>query len=325
YRNKAQFPVAVIDGKAVCGFYAPRSHRVIPADECPLQPEIFSDILHVILDYVNSENISVYNEKSGTGILRHIYLRKGFYSGEIMVCIVARKDISRRLVSLCRILSGKFHDIKSIVLNTNPDRTNVILGQKCITLYGSDTISDTMCGNKIEISPLSFYQINTPQAEKLYRKALEYAEPSPDYTLADLYCGAGTIGLSMAEYFRNIIGIEIIPEAVENAKKNSAVNGIENAQFFCGDAGEIFGNLSYQPDIVVVDPPRKGCSVETLDVIIKTSPKKIIMISCNPATAARDSKYLSQRGYSVERVCGCDLFPATKHVECVVCISKEEY
>lgn len=322
YRNKAQFPIASIDGKAVCGFYAPRSHRVIPADKCPLQPEIFSDILRVILDYVNSKSISVYDEKSGTGILRHIYLRKGFYSDEMMVCIVARKDISRQLSSLCRILSETFPDIKSIVLNINPDKTNIILGQKCITLYGSDTISDTMCGNKIEISPLSFYQINTPQAERLYRKALEYAAPSPDDTLTDLYCGAGTIGLSMAEYFKNIIGIEIVPEAVENAKKNAAVNGIENAQFFCGDAGEIFKKLSYQPDIVVVDPPRKGCSNETLDTIIKTSPKKIVMFSCNPATAARDSKYLLQHGYSAERICGCDLFPATKHVECVVLLTR---
>ena len=321
YRNKAQYPLASIDGKAVCGFYAPRSHRVVPITDCPLQPAIFSNILEFILEYVNNRKISVYDEKTGTGILRHIYIRKGYHSNEIMLCIVARKNISRQLSSLCKEIVQKFSDIKSIILNINPDKTNVILGSECITLLGNDCIYDKMCKNNIEISPLSFYQINTPQAERLYQKALEYASPDRSEIIADLYCGAGTIGLSMAEHVKKIIGIEIVPEAVQNAEKNALKNNISNAEFYCGDAGKIFSKLNKNgcsPDIIIVDPPRKGCSEDTLKTIVSASPKKIVMISCNPATSARDAKILSENGYSVDRVCGADLFPATKHVECVV-------
>lgn len=327
YRNKAQYPLAVADGKAVCGFYAPRSHRVIPVEDCPLQPAIFSEITQVILGYVNERKISVYDEKTGSGLLRHIYIRKGANSGEIMVCIVARKDVSRQLSALCRILSESFADIKSIVININPNRTNVILGEKCVTLFGSDTITDVMCGNTVEISPLSFYQVNTVQAERLYAKALEYAAPSGDEIIADLYCGAGTIGLSMAHRARQIVGIEIVPEAVENARSNALRNSISNAEFYCGDAGEVFGRLrsaGCSPDIIVVDPPRKGCSEETLKNIISAAPKKIVMISCNPSTAARDAKFLSENGYTAERVCGADLFPTTRHVECAVLMTRKE-
>ena len=327
YRNKAQYPLAVIDGKAVCGFFAPRSHRVVPIEDCPLQPEIFSSITADILEFINKKKLPVYDESKGTGIMRHIYLRKGAYSDEIMVCLVVRKDMCRQLNSLCVRLAEKYPDIKSIVMNINPTKTNVILGENCVTLWGSDTISDTMCGNKIEISPLSFYQINTPQAERLYAKALEYANPTGDEIIADLYCGAGTIGLSMAHRAKKIMGIEIVPEAVENAKKNAADNNISNAEFYCGDAGEIFSQLhknGCNPDIIVVDPPRKGCSQQSLDVILSAAPQKIVMISCNPATAARDAKYLSNNGYNVERVCGGDFFPGTRHVECVVLLSREK-
>ncbi|EWM53793.1 23S rRNA (uracil(1939)-C(5))-methyltransferase RlmD [Ruminococcus flavefaciens] len=327
YRNKAQYPLAVRDGRAVCGFYAPRSHRVIPVEDCALQPEIFSDILQTVLDYINVKKLSVYSEETNTGIIRHIYLRRGAHSGQIMVCIVVRKDISRQLSALCRLLSEKYSDINSIIMNINPDNTNVILGDRCITLWGSDTISDTMCGNNVEISPLSFYQVNTVQAERLYAKALEYAAPGSSETIADLYCGAGTIGLSMAKQAAKIVGVEIIPQAVENAKENALRNGITNAEFHCGDAGEVFGKLRRQgckPDIIVVDPPRKGCSSETVDIISEAAPKKIVMISCNPATAARDAKLLSERGYSVDKVCGVDLFPRTGHVECVVLLSRQK-
>lgn len=327
YRNKAQYPLAVADGKAVCGFYAQRSHRVVPIVDCPLQPVIFSSILETVLEYINEKKLSVYNESTNTGILRHIYIRKGTYSDEIMVCIVARKNISRQLSALCRKLTEKFADIKSIVLNINPDKTNVILGNECIVLCGKSEITDIMCGNKIKISPLSFYQINTVQAERLYRKALEYANPTKNDIIADLYCGAGTIGLSMAEYAKKIIGIEIVSDAVRNAKENAKENNISNAEFYCGDAGEVFSMLNKKgcsPDIIIVDPPRKGCSEDTLKVIVEASPKKIVMISCNPSTAARDAKYLSENNYTVERVCGADLFPATKHVECVVLMSREK-
>jgi len=317
----------MVDGKAVCGFYAPRSHRLIPTMDCALQPEIFKEILEVVLDYINGRRLSVYSEETNTGIIRHIYIRRGSYSGEIMVCIVARKDISRQLVPLWKILSEHFAEIKSFVMNINPDSTNVILGEKCITIGGNGTITDTMCGNKIEISPLSFYQINTLQAEKLYAKALDYASPNENDIIADLYCGAGTIGLSMAHKTKKIVGIEIVSDAVENARKNALNNNISNAEFYCGDAGNVFSELhknGCNPDIIVIDPPRKGCSQDSLDVIIAALPKKIVMISCNPATAARDAKYLSDNGYTVEKVCGVDLFPRTKHVECVVLMSKNK-
>lgn len=328
YRNKVQYPLAYNqDNLAVCGFYAPRSHRVVPVDNCFLHPEVFNNITRVILAYINKKHIPLYNEQNHSGVLRHIYLRKGAYSDEIMVCLVATKDISDKLLPLCNELSIAFSNITSIVLNINPDKTNVILGKKCITLFGNDFITDIMCGNKIEISPLSFYQVNTFQAEKLYAKALEYADPDKNSTVADLYCGAGTIGLSMAHKVKEIIGVEIIPQAVDNAKKNAKINNINNASFFCGDAGKVFAQLKadgYAPNIIIVDPPRKGCSQETLEVITETSPQKIVMISCNPATAARDAKWLSEHGYRALKVCGVDLFPRTGHVECVVLMSRDK-
>ena len=327
YRNKAQYPLAVQNGRVVCGFYASRSHRVIPVEDCPLQPAVFSYIIADVLEYVNSKGVSVYDERSNTGILRHIYLRRGAHSGEIMLCIVARKDISRQLGGLVKRILNKYPEVVSIVENINPDRTNVILGKRCITLFGSDTITDVMCGNRVKISPLSFYQVNTVQAERLYEKAREYAAPSENSVIADLYCGAGTIGLSMANRAGRIVGVEIVPEAVENAKRNAAANGIWNAQFYCGDAGEVFDRLriqGYSPDVIVLDPPRKGCSEATLTTVCKAAPRRIVMISCNPATAARDARLLAERGYDVERVCGFDLFPRTKHVECVVLMSRNK-
>lgn len=326
YRNKAQYPLAYsTGGKAVSGFYAPRSHRVVPIDDCALQPEIFSEIIETVLGFINENKLPLYNEEQHTGLIRHIYIRKGAHSGEIMLCLVVRKDISDKLMPLCSVISEKFDNVKSIVMNINPDKTNVILGKKCMTLFGSDCISDTMCGNEIEISPLSFYQVNTVQAEKLYAKALEYASPDSNSVIADLYCGAGTIGLSMARSARKIIGVEIIPQAIENARKNALRNSIGNAEFHCGDAGKVFDQLrkdGCSPDIIIVDPPRKGCSEDALEVITDAAPEKIVMISCNPATAARDAKWLSEHGYNAVKVCGVDMFPRTGHVECVVLIER---
>ncbi len=328
YRNKAQYPLAYsADGKAVCGFYAPRSHRVVPIDDCALQPKIFSEIIETVLDFINEHNISLYIEEQHSGIMRHVYIRKGAHSDEIMLCLVVRKDVSAELMPLCRTISEKFSNVKSIVMNINPDKTNVILGKKCVTLLGSDYITDIMCGNKIEISPLSFYQVNTTQAERLYAKALEYASPDSKSVIADLYCGAGTIGLSMARKAQKIIGVEIIPQAIENAKKNALHNNITNTEFYCGDAGKVFTQLRNNgcaPDIIVVDPPRKGCSQEALEVITEAEPEKIVMISCNPATAARDAKWLSEHGYIPVKVCGVDMFPRTGHVECVVLMSRDK-
>lgn len=326
YRNKAQYPVAADkDGRLLCGFYAKRSHRIVPVGDCLLQPELFGRITEMILRYAERKKISAYHEETNTGILRHIYLREGHYSGALMVCLVVRKGIERELRGLIPVLTEKFPQVKSIVMNVNPEKTNVILGEKTVTLWGSDIITDTMCGNEVEISPLSFYQVNTPQAEKLYGAAKDFAALTGRERLLDLYCGAGTIGLSMADAAGSVLGVEVIPEAVENAKKNAARNGIQNAEFLCGDAGEIAKKLADEnmlPDVIVADPPRKGCDAQTLDAICRMNPERVVMVSCNPATAARDCALLCERQYKVEKVQPVDLFPGTGHVECVVLMSR---
>lgn len=325
YRNKAQYPLTYSDGKAVCGFYAPRSHRVIPCSDCVLQPEIFSDITKEICSYIDKKHIPLYDEKSGSGLVRHIYLRRGFHSGEIMVCLIVTAPKVNLFNELGDILTEKFPDIKSFVLNINPKNTNVITGERCITVKGSDNITDIMCGRKIKISPLSFYQVNTAQAERLYGIAREYAQLKGGETLLDLYCGAGTVGLSMADAAGRLIGGEIIPQAVENAKENARLSGIENCEFICGDAGKIAAELAeknIRPDVIVIDPPRKGADELTLSSIVKMSPERVVMISCNPATAARDAAYLCAHGYKAERARAVDMFPRTGHVETVCLLSK---
>ncbi len=326
YRNKAQYPVAEDEnGKAICGFYSKRSHRVVEFTECRLQASVFSDITEDVLDYVNKNNIRAYNEETSEGILRHIYIRRGYHSGEIMVCLVVNKVVTDKLKPLAEKLIADFPDIKSIVQNINSRNTNVILGEKNITIAGSDKIKDTLCGNVIELSPLSFYQVNTAQAEKLYACAKEYAHLTGTETLIDLYCGAGTIGLSMADSVKKVIGCEIIPDAIENAKKSAVRNSINNAEFICGDAGKTAEYLlksDIKPDAVVIDPPRKGCDELTLSSILKMSPSRIVMVSCNPATAARDAAYLNDNGYVPVKARAFDLFPRTGHVECVVLMSK---
>ncbi len=326
YRNKAQYPVAGIDGKAVCGFYSRRSHRVVPFTKCRLQPEIFGDIAEFCLEFANNKKIPAYNEETQSGIIRHIYIRRGFHSGEIMLCIVA-KDKSRinDLELMAETAAKKFPDIRSVILNINPGNTNVILGKTNITLWGNDGITDMLCGKKITLSPMSFYQVNTEQAEKLYFQAMEYAGLTGNETVLDLYCGAGTIGLAFSDKAKRIIGCEIVPEAVENAKKNAAANGVKNAEFFCGDAGKLAEKLADErisPDVIVIDPPRKGCDVLTLDSIVRMRPEKIVMVSCDPATAARDAKHLAEHGYFPQRARAFDMFPRTGHVECVVLFSK---
>ncbi|MDO4945141.1 MAG: 23S rRNA (uracil(1939)-C(5))-methyltransferase RlmD [Ruminococcus sp.] len=327
YRNKAQYPVSEVDGKAVCGFYARRSHRIVEYTDCLLQPEIFSEILSVIMKFVNERNITAYNETTFSGLLRHIYLRRGEHSGEIMVCLVVTNIVKANIFTeLIPILISEFKDIKSVVLNENPKNTNVILGSKLKTLYGSDTITDIMCGNRIGLSPLSFYQVNTCQAEKLYSIAEAYADLRKTNVLLDLYCGAGTIGLSMCRKVNKLVGVEIIPEAIINAKCNAKVNLLDKkSEFICGDAGEIAGILykrGERPDVIIADPARKGCDRESLEYMAKMSPNRIVMISCNHATAARDCAILEELGYKTVKVRAVDLFPRTTHVECVVLMSR---
>lgn len=327
YRNKAQYPVAELEGKAVCGFYSKRSHRVVPYFGCTLQPKIFGDIAAFCLDFVNTRKISAYTEESGSGILRHIYIRRGFHSGEIMICFVVKSTAAKAdLTELARLAAEKFDGVKSVVMNINPKNTNVIMGEKNITLWGNDEITDTLCGKKITLSPMSFYQVNTAQAEKLYRQGMEYAGLTGGETVLDLYCGAGTIGLAFSDRAAKIIGCEIVPEAVENAKRNAEINGVKNAEFYCGDSGKLAEKLAdenIRPDVAVIDPPRKGCDTLTLDSLVRMSPRRIVMISCNPATAARDAKYLSERGYKLMKVRAFDLFPRTSHVECVALMARK--
>jgi len=324
YRNKAQYPVGVSKEGSICGFYAKRSHRIMSGNECMLLPEIFGETAKYIVDYINQNNISGYDEQTRKGLLRHIFIRQGYHSKELMICFVVTKDIDQKLMPLCDMLKEKVSDIKSIVMNINSENTNVILGKKTVTLYGSECISDIMCGNTIDISPQAFYQVNTCQAEKLYEQAAEFACLSGNELLIDLYCGAGTIGLSMADKEKKLIGVEIIPQAVENAKKNAKRNGIKNAEFICSDAGKAAAELAKKntkPDVIVLDPPRKGCDNQTLEAVVKMNPDKIVMISCNPATAARDCSILSENGYKVEKVRAVDLFPRTAHVECLILLS----
>jgi len=323
YRNKAQYPIAVVDGKAVCGFFSPRSHRVVPIEHCLLQPTVFGQICSDILDFINRNHISVYNEAQNNGFARHIFIRQGYHTKEIMVCLVVRKDISRQLKPLCAVLESKYPNVKSIVMNINPDRTNVIMGRKCTVLAGADHITDFMCGNKITLSPLSFYQVNTAQAEKLYAIAREFAELKSGMNVVDLYCGTGTIGLSMAKDTDiKLTGIEIIREAAENAQNNAVLNNIFNANFICGDAGEALKKVSGKVDLIFLDPPRKGCDTETVKAVAAAQPKRIVMISCSPSTAARDCKLFEELGYSLVKARGVDMFPRTGHVEAVMLLVK---
>lgn len=327
YRNKAQYPLAIKNSKAIAGFYARRSHRVIKCSGCRLQPEVFQHILNCVLDFINEYAISVYDEISHSGLLRNVYIRYGEKTGEIMVCLVSTKKIIPHIAILIERLLSRFKNIVSIMININPKQTNVILGEICETIYGKSTITDILCGLSFEISPLSFYQINPAQAEKLYNIAAKYANLSGNECLLDFYCGTGTIGLSMAHKVKQLIGIEIIPQAVENAKRNALWNGITNAEFICADAKESVQKLkskSISPDVVLLDPPRKGCEKSVLDNICDMKPERIVMISCNPATAARDCKYLKENGFEVVAVTPVDLFSRTTHVETCVLLSHKK-
>lgn len=325
YRNKAQYPVASDGGEIRTGFYSPHSHRVIHCPDCLLQPEEFGGILGVFSEYIKKNGVSVYDETAHKGLLRHIYIRKGNASGEIMVCAVINGKRLPNEEKLVEALLEKEKNIKSIIVNSNTKDTNVILGEKCRTLWGSDCITDILCGLKFRISPLSFYQVNRNQAEKLYGKAAEYAGLTGKETVLDLYCGAGTIGLSMAKNAKEIIGAEIVPEAIEDAKINAELNGISNARFICGDAAqvaEILKNEGVKPDVIILDPPRKGCSPEMIKTAAEMQPDRIVYVSCDPATLARDCGIFKDLGYITVKATPVDMFPRTGHVETVAFLVK---
>ena len=325
YRNKAQYPVRRENGILKIGFYAKKSHRVIDCEDCLLQPREFTQVIEIIKNWINKFNITVYNEEIGIGLIRHVYLRKAFATGELMVCIVANgKELpnSDSLIEALKAVEG----FKTLILNTNCDNTNVVLGEACRAIYGDPYITDILCGVRVKISPLSFYQVNHDGAELLYGKAAEYATPTGEEDILDLYCGAGTIGLSMANKVKSLVGVEIIPEAIEDAKKNALLNNIENARFICGDASLAAEQLKAEgvaPQTIILDPPRKGCAQSLLETVAEIAPQRIVYVSCDPATLARDAKHLESLGYQTIEVTPVDMFPRTAHVETVVLLSRK--
>ncbi len=319
YRNKAQYPVRRENSILNIGFYAKKSHRVIDGGDCLLQPVEFTEIIEIFRKWINNNNITVYSENTRLGLLRHIYLRKAFATGEIMVSVVINgKTLPcyESLLEELKTISG----FKTLVLNINRKNTNVVLGDECISLYGDGYITDILCDVKVKISPLSFYQVNRNGAQLLYGKAAEYADVSENDDILDLYCGTGTIGLSMANKAKSLTGVEIIPEAIEDAKINAALNNFTNTRFICGDASSAAETLKAEgitPTTIILDPPRKGCAPELLKTVAEINPKKIVYVSCDPATLARDCARLLELGYTVVEVTPVDMFPRTSHVESV--------
>ena len=325
YRNKAQYPIGRdSSGKITGGFYSARSHRIVPCSDCKLQNAVFGEILNEAIRLCTELGISPYNEELHNGVMRHICIRRGHYSGEINVVLVVRRNVPE-LKKLAYSLKKAFPDIRGVSANINKDKTNVIYGSDDILLCGDADITDTMLGKTFTISPKSFYQVNTPMAERLYCEAKKLAD-ADGKTLIDLYCGIGTVGLSVSDGASELIGVEIIPSAVENARKNAKMNGCTNSEFYLGDAGRVTSLLrekGIKADVITVDPARKGCDTETLDNICAFEPERIVMISCNPATAARDCSYLGKRGYRTVSVQGVDLFSRTAHIESVVFIIRD--
>jgi len=332
YRNKAQYPISRgSDGEYIIGFFAPKSHRVTEARACPLSPAVFSEILDTVAAFFKKHDISVYDEKLGRGLLRHVYLRRGEISGEILLTVVINGRELPHSDELVAKITADFPTVVGILINLNQKDTNVILGDEYVTLFGRDYIFDTLGGIKLKITAPSFYQVNRDAADLLYARAKELASPSKDDTVLDLYCGAGSIGLSMADSAKEIIGIDIVESAIECAKFNAKNNGINNAEFYTGDAKDTERLLEsaerergekIMPTVVILDPPRAGCSEKLIKYVASLSPSKIVYVSCNPQTLARDVAIFKSLGYGTNGVTAFDLFPATGHVESVVCLTR---
>ena len=325
YRNKAQYPVASQKQKAYAGFFRAGTHSVVENQRCLILPEETDAVKDVVMDYVNRNSISVYDETQHKGLLRHIYVRRGAVSGQILVCLVVNgRDLPKisGLIDRLRQIPG----FTTLVLNTNTKKGNTVLGPENRTLYGPGYIEDTLCGLNFRLSPHSFYQVNHHQAQRLYEAAISQAGITKNDTVLDLYCGVGTITLAMARAAGKVIGVEVVPQAVEDARDNTRRNGIENAEFFCGDAGEAALALEQQgvrPDVVVVDPPRKGLNADTIEALARFHPRRIVYVSCDPATLARDVALLKQRGFHLQNAMAADLFPRCSHVESVVCLTRK--
>ena len=376
YRNKAQYPIGTDkNGKPVAGYYAGRTHSIIPVDDCFIGVEENKEILNVVLAHMEKHGIAAYDEATGKGLVRHVLIRKGFTSGQIMVCLVINyrgKAVgnSNEFIAAQNELVKKLQNINgmtSISVSINTDKTNVIMGTEIHTIWGKNTIADTLCGLEFEISPLSFYQVNPKQAQRLYEQAITYAGLTGSETVWDLYCGIGTISLAMAKTAGKVYGVEIIPDAIEDAKRNAKRNGLDNAEFFCGKAEEVLpefyqsesnktkqnavgevresieakeimdseaggtvgagavsGKISsaLHPDVIVVDPPRKGCDEKCLETMLKMSPDRIVYVSCDSATLARDLRILADGGYALNKIRACDMFSWSGHVESCVLLQR---
>ena len=320
YRNKAQYPVASQKNKAYAGFFRAGTHNVVENQRCLILPEETDRVKDLVMDYVNRNHVSVYDEVQHKGLLRHIYVRRGAVSGQILVCLVANGNALPKISQLIDSLK-QIPGFTSLVLNVNTKKGNTILGPENITLYGPGYIEDTLCGLQFRLSPHSFYQINHHQAQRLYEAAIAQAGITKADTVLDLYCGVGTITLCMAKAAGKVIGVEVVPQAVADARDNAARNGIENAEFFCGDAGEAALALEakgIQADVVVVDPPRKGLNSDAIEALTRFNPRRIVYVSCDPATLARDVALLKERGFRLQNAMAADLFPRCSHVESIV-------
>ena len=324
YRNKAQYPVSSAKGRAFAGFFKAGTHQVIENDRCGILPEQMDAVKDAVIDYVNRHGVSVYDEVAHQGLLRHIYVRRGVVSGQILVCLsINGRNIPKREALIARL--KQIEGFTTLVLTVNTKKGNAVLGDEYITLYGPGYIEDTLCGLNFRLSPRSFYQVNHHQAQRLYEAAISQAQITKEDLVLDLYCGVGTITLCMAKAAGKVIGVEVVPQAVEDARDNAVRNGIENAEFFCGDAGEAALALEakgIRPDVVVVDPPRKGLNAEAIEAMAKMSPRRIVYVSCDPATLARDVALLKQKGYAVQNAMAADLFPRCAHIESIVCLTK---
>ena len=323
YRNKAQYPIGRDkDGKLVAGFYAGHSHNIIECEDCLLTPPEFQKILRTVLLFMEEHDIKPYDEASGKGLVRHLLIRKGFRTGELMVCLVVTSKKFPHSEEFVEAMKG-IPDMKSVTLNINSEKTNVILGREIVVLYGNGYITDELGGLKFRISPISFYQVNPVQAEKLYTRALEYAGLTGNEEVWDVCCGIGTITLFLAGRAGKVHGLEIVEEAIEDAKINAELNGIENADFVAAAAEEYMpAHPELKADVVVVDPPRKGLDASVLETIVKMNPEKVVYVSCDPATLARDMKILLAAGYKLKKFAACDQFSRTAHVETCVLLAK---
>lgn len=325
YRNKGILAVADIDGLPHAGFYRERSHELIAVDDCLIQNELSHKAAAAVTDFMREHGIPAYDEETHKGTVRHIFCRKAYYTQDAVLCIVAARGFGALTGALVDELRRRFPELTGIVLNINKTHGNTVLSGNFYTLWGNPNITDTLCGIKFDIAPQAFYQVNPPQAERLYRKALEYAAVDKDDLVFDLYCGAGTISLCLAREAGHVIGAEIVSEAIENAAANAQNNGIENVEFVCADAGQAAKQLAergLKPRVVVVDPPRKGMDELAVKAIASMQPERVVYVSCNPATLARDIQRFSLFGYELQSATAVDMFPRTHHVETVCLLSK---